>query len=192
MFRVFRLDHLYLLWLRRESPESLPSYCFTPLNGVYRAPTSCMHVWRCCGGHTRTKSCTVDAGSSRLSSYTGCHQWRNSRHCRGWQLDWYPAMEGYISVLRLCQSHSKFVCKCIFVGVGKWAVMHRGKTLQIWGPQPVWISQQEPPRNSVLGAGLQVEISLTPAWFPKSFLQIENLGQHVSMHLCTLNYVKFH
>ena len=66
--------------------------------------------------------------------------------------------------------------------------MHPGKTLQIWGPQPIWLSQREPPRNSVLGAGLKVKISLTSTEFPGSFLEFENLGQMLPQII--LNYIK--
>ena len=78
----------------------------------------------------------------------------------------------------------------IFMGVLECVIMHPGKTLQIWGPQPIWLPQQEPPRNSVLVAGLKVNISLTLTQFPRSFLEIANLGQNVIPYLCTLKYVK--
>ena len=42
----------------------------------------------------------------------------------------------------------------------------------------------------MLGAGLKVNISLTLAQFPGSFLEIANLGQNVILYLCTLKYVK--
>ena len=67
------------------------------------------------------------------------------------------------------------------MGVLECAIMHPGKTLQIWGLQPIWLSQWEPPRNSVLGAGLKVKISWTLTRFPKSFLDNENLGQNVNL-----------
>ena len=38
-------------------------------------------------------------------------------------------------------------------------VMHPGKTLKILGPQPIWLSLQELPRNSVPWPGLKVEKS---------------------------------
>ena len=76
------------------------------------------------------------------------------------------------------------------MGVLECVIMHPGKTLQIWGPQPIWLPQQEPPRNSVLVAGLKVNISLTLTQFPRSFLEIANLGQNVIPYLCTLKYVK--
>ena len=63
-------------------------------------------------------------------------------------------------------------------------------TLQIWHPQHKWLLLQESPRNSVLGAGLKVQMPWIPIRFPKSFLEIENLGQNVIVHLCTLDYLK--
>ena len=67
--------------------------------------------------------------------------------------------------------------------------MHRGKTLQIWGLQLSWLSKREPPRNSALGAGLKVEISLIP------FLQIKELASMpacICVYSITLNQIKFH
>ena len=67
------------------------------------------------------------------------------------------------------------------------------KLLQMWSFQPDWLPQQEPQRNSVLGAGLKENISLAFAQFPVSFLQIANLGQNVVfLGLSTLKYVHVH
>ena len=44
------------------------------------------------------------------------------------------------------------------MGVLESAVMNPGKTLQTLGPQSIRLLQQEPTRNSVLGAGLKVDI----------------------------------
>ena len=68
--------------------------------------------------------------------------------------------------------------------------MHPGKTLKIWGPQPIWLSQGEPPRNSVPGAGLKVKIPLTSTPFPWSLLEFENLGQNVTAYLGSLSYLQ--
>ena len=76
------------------------------------------------------------------------------------------------------------------MGVLESAVMHPAETLQILGPQSIWLLQQEPPRNSVLGAELKVNMSLTLTKFPGSFLEIANLGQNVILYLCTLKYSK--
>ena len=76
------------------------------------------------------------------------------------------------------------------MGVLESAVMHRDKTLQIWGPQPIWLPQQEPAPNSVLGAGLQVNISLSLTTLPRSFLETSHIGQNVILYLCTLEYAK--
>ena len=72
------------------------------------------------------------------------------------------------------------------MGVLESAVMHPGKTLQILGPQSIWLLQQGPPGDSVLGAGLKVNMSLTLTKFPKSFLEIAHIGQNVILYLCTL------
>ena len=77
----------------------------------------------------------------------------------------------------------------MLMAVLEWFVMLPGKTLQIWGSQPSGLSQQEPLQNAVLGAGLKVNISLTSTRCPKSFLEIETLGQNVIVHSCTLNYI---
>ena len=45
---------------------------------------------------------------------------------------------------------------CMLMGVLESLIMHSSETLQMWDPQPIWLSQQEPPRNSVLGASLKV------------------------------------
>ena len=74
------------------------------------------------------------------------------------------------------------------MGVLGFSVMHPGKTFQIWGLQAISLSRQEPPRDSVLGAGLKVKISLTLTPFPESYLENEN--QNVIVHVCTLNYIK--
>ena len=76
------------------------------------------------------------------------------------------------------------------MGVLESTVTHPGKTFQIWASQPIWLSHWEPLWNSVPGAGLKVEISLISDWFPKSWVEIEKFGQHVSRHSCKLNYVK--
>ena len=76
------------------------------------------------------------------------------------------------------------------MGVLESAVMHPGKTLQILGPQSIWLLHQEPPRNSVLGAGLKVNISLISTKFLRSFLETANLGQNVILYLCTPKYAK--
>ena len=39
-------------------------------------------------------------------------------------------------------------------------------------------------------ACLKVEVSLISISFPESFLEIENLGQDVIVHLCTLKFLK--
>ena len=47
-----------------------------------------------------------------------------------------------------------------------------GDFLQIWYLQPKWLSQQVPPRNSVLGAGLNAPISFSSTWNLGEFLEI--------------------
>ena len=76
------------------------------------------------------------------------------------------------------------------MGVLESAVMSPDKALQIWGPQTIWLPQQELPRNSVPGAGLKEKMSLTLTKFPGSFLEIANLGQNVILYLCTLKHSK--
>ena len=66
------------------------------------------------------------------------------------------------------------------MGVLECVIMDPDKTLQIWGLQPIWLSQWEPPRNYVLGAGRKVKISLTLTQFHDSFREVENLGQNVT------------
>ena len=48
--------------------------------------------------------------------------------------------------------------------------------------------QREPPRNSVLGAGLRVQISFTSSEFPQSCMQFESIGQNVVVRWATLSY----
>ena len=79
---------------------------------------------------------------------------------------------------------------CSPMGVLESAVMHPGKTLQILGPQSILLRQQESRRNYVLGAGLKVNISLISTKFPRSFLEMANLGQNIILYLCTLKYAK--
>ena len=76
------------------------------------------------------------------------------------------------------------------MGVLERAIMHPGKKNQIWGPQPIWLSQQEPSRNSVPGAGLEVKISLVLTQLLESVLENESLAQNVIVTLCTLNCFK--
>ena len=67
--------------------------------------------------------------------------------------------------------------------------MLSGKTLQIWRLQPISLSQQEPPSNSVLEAGLKVKIAVTLSQY-RSCLENASLGQNVILYLSTLDYVK--
>ena len=76
------------------------------------------------------------------------------------------------------------------MGVLESAVRHPGKKLQIWASQRIWLSHWEPPSNSVLGAGLKVNISSTLTKFLRSFLETANLGQNVILYLCTLKYAE--
>ena len=66
------------------------------------------------------------------------------------------------------------------------------QTLQILPFQPIWLSQEEPPSNSVLGAGLKGKLSLTSTQFPRLFLEIANLGQNVILFLSRLKLVRLH
>ena len=76
------------------------------------------------------------------------------------------------------------------MGVLEWLTMHPRKSLQILPFQLIWSSQLGPPRNSVPGAGLEVKHFLLLTRFPESFPGIAELGQNVSLHLCTLNYFR--
>ena len=50
------------------------------------------------------------------------------------------------------------------------------------GSQPIWLPQQQPPWDSVPGAGLRVNISLTLTRFPTLFGEVEHLRQNVIVH----------
>ena len=53
---------------------------------------------------------------------------------------------------------------CPSMGVLEHSIVHPDKILRIWPLQPIRLSPQEPPRNSVLRAGLNVQIPSTLTW----------------------------
>ena len=69
-----------------------------------------------------------------------------------------------------------------FMGVLECVSTPPGNILKIWHLQAKWLSQQESPRNSVLGTGLKVQISLILTWNLGEFLEILNLGQNVNLN----------
>ena len=74
------------------------------------------------------------------------------------------------------------------MGVSECVIMHPGTTLQIWRLQQIRLLQQELLRNSVQGAGLKASSTLTQ--FPRSFLEVVNLGHNIILYSSTLKYPK--
>lgn len=84
------------------------------------------------------------------------------------------------------------IVTCMCMGVLEFVITYRSKNLQILDLQLTWLSQQELPRNSLLGAVLTVNISLSCSRFPKSFLEISNLCQNVIMYVPAPKYLEVH
>ena len=57
---------------------------------------------------------------------------------------------------------------------------HPGKILQIWHLQQKWLPQQEPPRNSMLGPGLNVPICFSLTWSLEHILELYALRQNIN------------
>ena len=86
----------------------------------------------------------------------------------------------YLPPVKVC------VCACFLERV----LLHPGKKLQIWGLQHIRLSQQGPPQNSVLGAGLKVNISLILTQFSRLLLENVNLQQKIILYASLIHYAK--